>query len=212
MKVDDVLKSAPTMLPFLATEQLMPVSRPHWSVAAAILGRMADEKLVDKPLEAWAKDALDMARGEVRLALLLWRIMQRGYNDGIAFDRWQALTKSKALLLDEVFRAGGDRERWFQKAASGSLETFEHEVDRHLSRQPFTTLKFRVPVELVPVIKAALKRTLPEVLEGEAPASNDPNSERYWLDLIEDPKYEFRCLEVLAAHAMQTLPEPEFEG
>jgi hypothetical protein len=209
MKVDDVLTCPAPILPVMALERLMPVSRPHWSVAAAILGRMADEKVQDS-IEAWANKALDMARGEVRLALKLWRLMQKGHAAGVEYGRWQVLSKAKALLLDEVLAAGGQPATWFTKAATTTLETFEHDVDRHLHRQPFTTLTFRVPVELVPVIKAALKRALPEVLGDEPPASNDPNSDRYWLDLIESPQYKFRLLEVLAVNAMQTLPEPEF--
>jgi hypothetical protein len=218
MIVQDLLTLDGQALVDKASELFEPKGeRVHWSVPAVLLGRIADvEAYRDSccgTIEGFGKRHHDLAGGEVRLHLLLWRLIQQGQAGGIEPGEWAALSKAKALLLHEVFGVGGTPRTWFARAlAAATLEAFQHEVDKHLARQPFTTLKVRVPVDLVPVFKAALKRVLPSVLEGEAPATDDPNSDRYWLDLVEDPKYTFRCWEALAVHALQTLPEPVFLG
>ncbi len=67
-----------------------------------------------------------------------------------------------------------------------------------------------MPVDTVTVIRAGMKRVMPMILEGGEPAYLDVNHPRYWMALLHDPRYEHKLLEVLAVHALQTLPEPEF--
>ena len=184
--------------------------RPHWSAQAAYLGRVTDEALYGTdPFggygspEAYARDRLDLARGEFRLFLKLWRTMQWV---GVEEDRWTMVSKRRALLLGELREVGADPVEWFARMVNApTTEAFEQEVDRHLSRQVWTTRTFRLPIEVDGLVEEALQRALPYVLNDPEATVGDAGHR----------EHAFRCLELLCMKFLRDTPvmtAPDQEG
>lgn len=146
----------------------------HWSVLSAALGRIEDERIYEKTefgahksAEEWAKEKLELTRGEFRLALRLFRLMVAGDEAGIASEEWHALGKPKALLLDEVVKAGGDIKDWFIRAkAAKTAGDYEKEVRRHLGEELWITWTLRYPESLHELVKTAFQRAVPYALDS----------------------------------------------
>lgn len=187
----------------------------HWSVAAIALGRITDERLFEKAEygaavspEAWAKDKLGMTRGEVALALKLWRAMERHPE-----VPWGSLPKPRALLLDEVLSAGGNVADWTAKARNATSTTaFEREVRSRLGDAPdtFHTLRIRYPESMAEMVEEAFQQaahaaqstgegndTPPE--EKSAPEGTEGPAKLRW----QDPAIAFRALEVILVDYLQ---------
>lgn len=185
--------------------------RSHWTVAAITLGRIADERLWERAEygaaisdEAWAKDTLGMTRGEVRLALKLYRAMERHPE-----MPWTSLPKPKALLLDEVLRAGGDVTAWGAKARNATSTTaFEREVRAQLGEEEFLTLRLRYPASLAELVEEAFSRAAAVALSPDEQGNDeivDPGGAEGAAKISwRDPAVGFRALEVLCVNFLQT--------
>ena len=194
----------PADLMTLATLLLMKDDRhTHWTLVAIVLGRIIDEQIYDRSLyasdEDWAKEKLGMTRGEVRLALKLYRAM--GRHPAVPIDTWRSLPKPKALLLDEVLTAGGYVTLWCLKAKGTTTKDFEAEVRRQLKEDVFLTLTIRYPESMKELVEEAFRRA---VYYGyDEPIQHDPARWR-------DPAVVFQALEVLCqSYLQETEPVPE---
>lgn len=205
MATDPRTLDAPALIAFARALLAKDDRKSHWTVAAIALGRIADERLWEQREygaavsdEAWAKEQLGMTRGEVRLALKLYRAMQRHPT-----VPWATLRKPKALLLDEVLTAGGSVTEWSLKATGTTTRDFEAQVRRQLKEDIFLTLTIRYPESMAELVEAALSKAAQEVRDTEAWAdalvpgadSSPPPAaaEGSW----RAPGVAFRALEVL---------------
>lgn len=191
----------------------------HWTAIATALGRVVDERIYERTEfgaavseEAWAKDRLGMTRGEIRLALKLWRMMNRHPE-----VPWSSLPKPRALLLDEVLSAGGNPSAWPMLAAQAkSTSAFERDVRRHLGEEgeTFTTLKIRYPTSMTELVEEAFSRAATVALsddlsagqgngaapvaEGAQNAPQEPTAASW-----RDPAVGFRALEMILVEYLQ---------
>ena len=180
---------------------LKPKAGPHWTAVSIALGRVTDEKLYERPEhgaarseEAWAKDVLGLTRGEMRLALKLYRAMGRH-----PLAPWSDLPKVKALLLDEVLTAGGDVTQWSLKAQGSTTKDFEAQVRRYLKEDLFLTLTIRYPESMKELVEEAMRRAVYYGLSviGDSTMTPDPGQ---W----QEPAVRFRAFEILCAEYMTT--------
>lgn len=195
------LSADPATLLQLAKDLFSDAGKPdrHWSVKSTVLGRITDEHRYHgcPDAESWAKAELDLASGEYRLAMKLWRLILKARDAGVAVETWRFLSKRKALLIAEVVDAGGEPRTWVNMAlAIGYRDVFEQRVASHLERQVWTTLKVRMPVEVRDLVQEACRRALPYVLE-------DPKAD---LGRWQDPANLFRCLELVCGKFVRDTP------
>ena len=198
---DNTMESRAASLVEQARTLLVPKPRHHWSDAALILGQivneMAYQALGYDSLEALATNEYDLARGETRLYLKLWRLILKARDAGVPVETWRTLSKGKALLVAEALDAGGEPRVWVDKAvAAGRGDAFQHELDRYLEHQVWTTLKVRMPMEVRDLVQEACQRALPYVLE-------DPKAD---LGRWQESDTVFRCLELLAGKFLRDTP------
>ena len=175
--------------------------RPHWTSVSIALGRVADERLYERTEygaafneEIWAKDVLGLTRGEMRLALKLYRAIGRH-----PAAPWAELPKPKALLLDEVLTAGGDVTQWSLKAQGSTTNDFEAQVRRQLKEDVFLTLTIRYPESMKELVEEAMRRAVYYGLSviGDSTMTPDPGQ---W----QEPAVRFRAFEILCAEYMTT--------
>jgi len=185
--------TAPDLVKFTKALLAKEDRRQHWTVAAIALGRITDERIFERTEygaalspEAWAKDKLGMTRGEVRLALKLWRSMNRHPE-----VPWTSLPKPRALLLDEVLTAGGDTLDWTARARNAKSTTaFEREVRTRLGdEESFQTLRIRYPDSMAELVDEAFRRAVFFGV-GQTEEGLDPAKWR-------EPAMVFRALEVV---------------
>ena len=216
---------APALVAF--AKEALGRQRLHWTIAAITLGRITDERLWERTEygaavseEAWAKDTLGMTRGEVRLALKLWRTMNR--HPAVP---WTSLAKPRALLLDEALSAGGDVTVWTAKARNAKSTTaFEREVRSQLGEEEsFTSLRIRYPESMAELVEEAFTRAAQQALSDEqspgqgndaAPGSDgaETSPQAATRDSWRDPAVAFRALEVILVEYIQATvvgPRPE---
>ena len=195
------LSASPEALLQMAKDLFSDVGKPdrHWSVKATVLGRITDEgRHPGYPdAESWAKAELDLASGEYRLSMKLWRLILKARDAGVSVETWRSLSKGKALLVAEALDAGGEPRVWVDKAvAAGRGDAFQHELDRYLEHQVWTTLKVRMPMEVRDLVQEACQRALPYVLE-------DPKAD---LGRWQEPATVFRCLELVCGKFVRDTP------
>lgn len=195
------LSAAPDVLLQMAKDLFSDAGKPdrHWSIKATVLGRITDESRHPgyADAESWAKAELDLASGEYRLAMKLWRLILKTRDAGVTVETWRSLSKGKALLVAEALDAGGHPNVWVNKAlAAGRGDTFQHELDRYLDRQVWTTLKVRMPVEVRDLVHEACQRALPYVL-------TDPKTD---VGQWQEPANLFRCLELVCGKFVRDTP------
>lgn len=204
---DPRMLSAPDLVLFARLLFAKEDRRTHWTTAAIALGRITDERIFERPEygaapspEEWAKDILGMTRGEVQLALKLWRAMGRHPE-----VPWARLKKPTALLLDEVLRAGGDVMEWCLKAKDTTTKDFEREVRRQLKEDVFLSLTIRYPESMAEMVDEAFRRAVYLGLStiGDETMAPDPATWR-------QPSVLFRAFEVLVKEFIDaTTPIPE---
>ena len=194
------LSADPASLLQLAKDLFSDVGKPdrHWSIKATVLGRITDEQRHPgyPDAESWAKVELDLASGEYRLSLKLWRLILKARDGGVPVETWRSLSKGKALLVAEALDLGGEPKTWVEKAQAAKGEAFQHELDRYLERQEWTTLKVRMPVGVRDLVREACQRALPYVVE------NPKTDVERW----NDPAILFRCLELVCGKFVRDTP------
>ena len=212
--------NAPDLVAFAKALLAKQDRRSHWTVAAITLGRIVDERIYERTEfgaalseEAWAKDKLGLTRGEVRLALKLWRAMERHPE-----VPWASLSKPKALLLDEVLAAGADVLDWTARARNATSTTaFEREVRSRLgdASEIFHALRIQYPESMAELVEAAFSRAARAILSDDHSPEGvvDPQDGNVAQTVTEaragaswrNPAVAFRALEVILAEYLAGL-------
>ena len=107
-----VMVAPADVLASLAKEAFNKPDKPHWSQQSAILGRIADEALYGADmfgkyasLDNYATGELELTKTELKLALKLWRLIQR-CQPVVEYEHWAFVKRARALLLIEVLDVG----------------------------------------------------------------------------------------------------------
>ena len=95
----------------------------------------------------------------------------------------------------EVVAVGGDPSTWFVRALATPGDAFGHAVDRLLERQPWVTLRLKLPADVRDLFRDACQRALPYVLQDPADLSG-------W----DDPRNLVKVVELLAGKFLRDVP------
>jgi hypothetical protein len=174
----------------------------HWSALALILGRIEREQLFHGygygSARAYAEHELRVTGQEFGTLRGLWEMMF-ACTPGISLDEWETVPKTYAIQIKRGLAAKNPKppkELLAMARAAESADKFKETIDRLREEDPYTTIKFRCPYLVADLWDAAMYEALKLVTSEASP---DP-------DLIHDPKYRHRCVEVILATFFASAP------
>ena len=177
----------------------------HWSQLAIVVGRIESEGLYGPAFEtarAYCAERLGLPPRDTEEYVKLWAMMTK-HADLVDAARWEAVPKSHAILMRQLFALGAHPDELLDEDRGWTAEALQAELDRRRGRDPWGRFEVDAPTSTVVLADQALTLAIAEL-----------GLQEQGLEALTDRATRHQLLEAVcrAYIAGRVSPEPDERG